>query len=736
MFEADVIEEFIKIRDRIIEQAYGHLNENQRKAVLTGEGPQMIIAGPGSGKTHVIMHRLHYLISYGMVYNTRKIPEGITKEDIDILKGDIHHPRSKELLNYYAIDPRSILVITFTKAAAEEMKSRFFNMKDVNGTRIKSILFGTFHSVFFRILRNAYGYHVDQVLKEDEKRQVLKKIAEELEIEYQDEQEFLDDLENEIGLIKNDLIELSYYNSMTLPSEQFRKIVSYYEQYKSQHQKIDFDDMLYDCYILLREHKNILSFWSNRYKYILIDEFQDINKVQYETIKLLSAPNNHLFIVGDDDQSIYKFRGARPEFLLHFPQDFKDSGRVTLDINYRSTRKIVDISNSVISKNVHRYPKEIRTINPKGDEPVFIQSEDSEEEALHIAEWILNWRKKGLSYRDIAVIFRTNLQARALVDIMLDLNIPFYLRDEIPNVYEHWVAKDLLAYIKLSKDIKDNESLERIINKPKRYISKGVIFEACKKGGILFENIYKTPQLQTWQVNRLEELKFHLDCMKNKKPGEAIVYIRKHIGYDDYLVEYAQYKNISVKGLKELLDEIQEAAKHYDSFEEWMYHIQNVGEEIKEGKRRIIGEVDAVTLSTMHGAKGLEFEAVCIAGAVEGVIPHNKSTSPAELEEERRLFYVGITRAKKYLAISTVKKRYEEEVKPSRFIEEMTKKPSTEEFQKGAIIVHKKYGRGKISNIDGTTAAIAFEKGIFSRKIDLKYCIDKELIYIEKDETN
>ncbi|NLM13309.1 MAG: ATP-dependent helicase, partial [Epulopiscium sp.] len=508
------------------------------------------------------------------------------------------------------------------------------------------------------------------------------------------------------------------------------------EEYKFQSQKIDFDDMLYYCYELLRENKHILSLWRKRYQYILIDEFQDINKVQYETIKFLSAPCNHLFIVGDDDQSIYKFRGARPEFLLHFPKDFKNAGRVTLDINYRSTKRIIEMSNSVISKNVHRYQKKIKTVNEKGDEPVFIQSEDGEEEALRIAEWILDWKKKGMAYRDIAVIFRTNIQARALVDIMLDLNIPFYLRDEIPNIYEHWVAKDILAYIKLSKDIKDNESLERIINKPKRYISKGVIFEAKKKNGILFENLYRTPYLQTWQINRLEELKFHLDCIKNKKPGEAIVYIRNNIGYNDYIVEYAQFKNISVKGLKEILDEIQEAARYYESYEKWINHIQNVGEEMKEGKRRMIGEMDAVTLSTMHGAKGLEFEAVCIAGAVEGVIPHNKSSSPAELEEERRLFYVGITRAKKYLAISTVKKRYEEEVEPSRFIDEMSKKPELEEFCKGITIYHKKHGRGTIKSIQGTIAAIVFEKGVLPRKIDLKYCIDKKLISIKEDETN
>lgn len=736
MCEEEIIKEFLEIRDKKIEETYEHLNENQKKAVLTKQGPQMVIAGPGSGKTHVIMHRLHYLISYGLVYKTKLIPKDISEEDIYIMKNDINHPRALELLSNYRIKPRNILVITFTKAAAEEMKLRFYNMKSIDISVAKSISFGTFHSVFYRVIRNAYGYGLDKVIKEEEKRFILKKIAEELEIEYQDEQEFLSDLQNEIGFIKNDLIELSYYNSMTLPSEQFRKVVSYYEQYKSQNNKIDFDDMLYNCYHLLRNNKDILSIWRNRYKYILIDEFQDINKVQYETIKLLSAPNNNLFIVGDDDQSIYKFRGARPEFLLHFPKDYKNVGKVILNINYRSTKKIINLSNSVINKNSHRYEKEIKTINEKGEEPVFIELEDGEEEALHIAEWIINWNKKGMAFNNIAVIFRTNLQARALVDIMLDLNIPFYLRDEIPNVYEHWVAKDILAYMKLSKNIQDNESLERIINKPKRYISKGVIFEANKKNGILFDNLYKTPNIQTWQATRLEELKFHLNRIKNKRPAEAIAYIRKNIGYNEYIVEYAQYRNISFKGLKELLDEIQEAAKHYESYEQWMKHIQNVGEEIKEGKRRIIGEMDAVTLSTMHGAKGLEFEAVCIAGAVEGVIPHNRSSSPAELEEERRLFYVGITRAKKYLAISIIKKRYEEKVEPSRFIEDMTIKSSIDEFYTGTTIYHKKYGSGRIKSLNGNIADIEFEKRIFSRKIDLKYCIEKGIIYIENDETN
>ncbi|WP_058486430.1 ATP-dependent helicase [Defluviitalea phaphyphila] len=720
--------EFIEIRDQIIEENYKNLNESQKKAVLTGEGPQMIIAGPGSGKTHVIMHRLHYLTTYGPVYNTKKVPLIINRKDIDIIKENPDHPRAIELLNYYRIDPRNILVITFTKAAAEEMKLRFYNMKKGD---FKGISFGTFHSVFFRILRSVYNYSLDKIINEDEKRLILKEIVEKLEIEYHDEQEFLSDLQNEIGIIKNDLIDLAYYNSMTLPSEKFRKVVSYYDNYKLNNQKIDFDDMLYNCYKLLCNNKHVLNFWRNKYKYILIDEFQDINKVQYETIKLLSFPKNNLFIVGDDDQSIYKFRGARPEFLLHFPKDFNNTRKIILDVNYRSTKKIISMSNSLISNNKNRYKKEIKTFNEEGEAPFFIESKDIEEESRNIVNWIINCNKKGISFKDIAIIFRTNIQARALVEILMDLNIPFCLRDEIPNIYDHWIAKDLIAYIKLSKNMGDNKSLERIINKPKRYISKGTIFEAKKKEGILLDNLYKIKNIKTWQVDRLEELKFHLKYISKKTIPEAIKYIRKNIGYDEYITEYAQYRNISMKGLKEILEEIEEGAKNYHSYDKWINHIEDVGRKIKEGKIKKNNKLDAVTLSTMHGAKGLEFEAVCIAGVVEGIIPHNKSNSLGEIEEERRLFYVGITRAKRYLLISILKNRYEEKVEPSRFIEEMIPKSSIELFKENTYIHHKIYGNGIIKNVQGNIATIKFKKGIFIKKVDLKYCIEKNIISIK-----
>lgn len=671
MTTKEVTEKFLKIRDQLIQRDFKNLNESQRQAVLKGKGPQMVIAGPGSGKTHVIMHRLLYLMTYGPVYHTNLIPQGITKNDLEIIKEKPESAQARSLLYSFAVRPENILVISFTKAAADEMKTRFSFLASQHKLDYGKVTFSTFHALFFRILRSVYGYSLKEILEENEKRIIFRQIAEALKIEFEDEEEFISELQNEISLIKNDLIDISYYNSMILPSEQFKNFYLTYDSYKRKNNKIDFDDMLYDCYDLLKTNNKVLDFWRNKFKYILIDEFQDISKVQYELIKLLAAPDNNLFIVGDDDQSIYKFRGARPEFLLNFPEDFKNAGKVILNINYRSTKKIVLASNKVISKNKKRFEKKITGIHDEGADIVLIQSEDIENEALHIVEWIQSLTRKELAYKDIAVIFRANLQARALVDIMFDLNIPFCLKDEIRNIYEHWIAKDLMAYLRLSLDDYDNESIERILNKPKRYISKGLIFEAKKKKGNLLDSLYYLPGIRGWQLEKLDELKFHLSRLKKKAPEEAIAYIRKNIGYDDYILEYASYKNISTRGLMEVLDEIMEGAKSFKNCTDWLRHIGKLEEEIKKGKKRGVGQNDGVVLSTMHGAKGLEFEAVCIAGAVDGIIPHYKSQGISGLEEERRLFYVAMTRAKKYLALSTVKKRYEEEVKPSCFIEDL-----------------------------------------------------------------
>jgi DNA helicase-2/ATP-dependent DNA helicase PcrA len=614
------------------------LNKKQIMAVEHLNGPMMVLAGPGSGKTTVITYRVRHLIEK------------------------------------YNVNPDKILVITFTKSAADEMALRFKNLEMKNNLFSNKVTFGTFHSIFFRIIRSAIGYKLEDVLKEDERKILLKNIINSLNIEYEDEEEFLRELSSDISLMKNELIDPKYYNSMACSAEDYRRIVSSYEQYKTENNKIDFDDMLCICWKTLQENKECLSWWQNRYEYILIDEFQDINRVQYETIGMLANQHKNIFIVGDDDQSIYKFRGARPEFLLKFPEDFDNVISVILDINYRSTDEIIAMANKIVVNNKSRYDKNIVGTNRKGAKPISLCSQDIEAEALLIANHINKLHKQGMPWYNIAVIFRTNIQARVFVDKFMDMNLPFFIRDEMPNIYNHWIAKDLLAYIRLSMDVNKNEDLERIINKPKRYISKALIQEAKKKSGSLLVNLKNLETTQVWQRQRIEELEFQLNAIKNRNPFDAFKYIRVIIGYDDYIRNYAEFRHVGIKGLFEIADELKESAKKYEKHEEFLTHIDDFNLELKNQKvvkKNNFEKKDAITLTTMHGAKGLEFDAVFIASVVEGVIPHEKSKTPAEIEEERRLFYVGVTRAKQYIYISTVDTRYEEKISKSEFLEEI-----------------------------------------------------------------
>ncbi|WP_105615534.1 ATP-dependent helicase [Vallitalea okinawensis] len=672
------------------------LNEQQRKAVLHLDGPMMVLAGPGSGKTMVITHRV------------------------------------KHMIEQHNIHPKDILVITFTKAAADEMKNRFHSLmgKSLN------ISFGTFHSIFFRIIRSVYPYTVNSIIKDEVKYGLFKSIIHDLGIDYEDEQEFIEALQNDISLMKNELIDLKYYNPMNFCSEDFINIVKRYEGYKKEKRLLDFDDMLTHCYQILSHNDQLLAYWQKRFPYILIDEFQDINRAQYEIIKMLATSKKNIFIVGDDDQSIYKFRGARPEFLLDFPEDFEGTQSVVLNINYRSNEAIVRKSTRVIKKNNKRYEKTLTSHRGKGLEPIVVHVEDTDEEARKIAETLLNLNKKGIPFQEMAVIFRTNLQARAVVDAFLDHNLPFILRDRAPSIYDHWIAKDIIAYLKGALDQKDKESLVRIANKPKRYISKWIINELKRSPKDFFKFIYEHPDLKSWQIGKVEELEGQLIMLKIKSPVNAVKYIRHTIGYDDYIKEYANFKKIGIKGLKEILDELVESAKHFESLEHWLQHIDDVREELHHNQKKTskLNNEDKITLSTMHGAKGLEFEVVWMISVVEGIIPHEKSNRDDEIEEERRLFYVGLTRAKEQLFISSVRTRYEEEVAVSRFLDEMEEVFDFSSLEVGQQIHHKAYGAGKIKKIDGQVAHVKFKGNMATKKIELAYCIKNKLIQIKKEE--
>ena len=667
------------------------LNDNQKVAVSHNEGPMMVLAGPGSGKTMVITHRV------------------------------------MNLINQYAVQPDNILVITFTKAAALTMENRFDNLY-INSNN-KKVIFGTFHSIFFRILKSYYQLNVSQILMENKKIEVFREIIRQLEIEYEDESEFINQIITEISLIKNELISVEYYNCVCCSNENFYKIYSLYEAYKREKKMIDFDDMLVKCYHLLMKNDKILSVWRDKLKYILIDEFQDINRVQYETIKLLSKPNDNLFIVGDDDQSIYSFRGAKPEFLLNFSDDYKNSKKIILNENYRSTKNIVEISKEVIKNNKKRYIKNMITNNKEGRNINIIQAQDITVEAKIVADRILELSKdNNIPLSEIAIIYRTNVQSRAIIDMFLDMNIPFVVRDKVAIIYDHWVAKDIISYMKLVSDITNKDALIRIINKPKRYISKAAIETSKKYTNNVWDGLYKFYEEQEWMQNRLDELQYNLQIIREYKPYDMIHYIRNNIGYDKYLSNYAEYRKIGIEGLLEILNEIGESTKNYQTTEEWFAHIEEYRKLIEENDNNNNFYKDAVTLTTMHSSKGLEFDIVWIIGAVEGLIPHEKSNRDRDIEEERRLFYVGMTRAKEYLYISYIDNRYDEEVKQSRFLEEIYNY-FIHNIQINSNIIHKKFGKGTVVKLNSKSIVVDF-KNKKKIKLNIKFCIQNNLITI------
>lgn len=589
------------------------LNEKQLEAVNHFKGNMLVLAGPGSGKTTIITNRVKFLLEKG-------------------------------------VSEKNILVITFTKSAAKEMAIRFENIYGVN-----KVLFGTFHSVFFRILRRHLNYTLANILKEGEKISIIKKIIAD-KFNFDSDDDLVISIANEISLLKNELLDINFYSSNSCGMDDFKKIFTEYEQCKRSQNKIDFDDMLVNCYKLLAQNQNIASYYKSLYKFILIDEFQDINRVQYECVKLFSTGN--LFAVGDDDQSIYKFRGSSPDFILNFSNEFANTKIITLDKNYRSTQNIISFCNKVISQNKNRYEKNIMGVGEIGAPVQMLRFKNITDESIKISQMI---KQNPDRLNDTAVIFRTNLQAQAFITNFMNMNIPYKLKDEILSLYDHWAAKDILAYLKFCLDDTDNQSLLKIINHPKRYVSKTMIVKAAKKSYNILGNLLADKSLPTWRKTPIEELLFHMDQLALQKPYQAIKYIRKMIGYDNYISEFAKNQNVKSKWLFEILDELQESARNFTQFEDFIAYAENFSGNIKSSD-------DGVTLTTMHSAKGLEFDTVFLISTVEGLIPHEKSKTDAELEEELRLLYVGLSRAKNNLFVSTIENRYEAPAKISRFL--------------------------------------------------------------------
>lgn len=602
-------------------------NKSQSKAISHKTGPAMILAGPGSGKTLVITQRV------------------------------------KNLIEKEKVSPEHILVITFTKAAAVEMKERFLGLMDHQKSRVT---FGTFHAVFFAVLKYAYHYTAANIIKEEQKYQFLREIVAGIKVEYEDEGEFITNLLSEISLVKNEGIAVEHYYAKNCGEDIFRKIFRMYETKLQRARLIDFDDMLLYTYELFKERKDILTLWQKQFSYILIDEFQDINKLQYEIIKMMAEPENNLFVVGDDDQSIYRFRGAKPEIMLRFKKDYTDVKEILLNINYRSTGNIIKRAGNLIACNQTRFAKEIGAEKEAGEDVFFRIYKNQWEESEAIIANIKKQLKKGILYNQMAVLYRTNTQPRILIEQFMNHNIQFVTKDRIPNIYEHWITKDIVTYIQIAQGSRSRQDFLKIMNRPKRYIGR----ESLEESLVAFEIWEQYYEEQPWIAERIERLEYDVRMLSGMKPYAAINYIRHGIGYDDFIKEYADYRHIKEEDLIEILEELQEGAKKYQSYEAWFLHMEEYKEELEVQMKKSRQQADGIALATIHSAKGLEYEVVYIIDVNEGIMPYKKAVLDQEVEEERRMFYVGMTRAKKELYLSSVKEQNGSNPDISRFIKE------------------------------------------------------------------
>lgn len=602
-------------------------NKGQLAAISHFKGPALVLAGPGSGKTTVIVKRIEYLI------------------------------RER------GVAPSNILVITFTRAAAIEMRDRFReNIKNA------PVYFGTFHSFFFTVLKYAYHYDSSSILKNDTKRQIFKSLYYRERLDLEQEEDFLRKMEEEISRVKSEGILPENYYPVCTSAEIFRRFYNGYERELHGKGMLDFDDMMIYCHELFLKREDILGQWRRQYPYILIDEFQDICRLQYEIIKLLAAPNYNLFAVGDDDQSIYGFRGSKPELMLNFEKDFKGTKRLLLDVNYRCDDNIRFLAGNVIKHNKHRFPKKIIANKPPVYPVNIVKCKNVAKENQYVLKKIRQYLGNGIRLEEMAVIFRTNTQPAALVGRLMEENIPFVMKDRLPNIFEHWIAKDLKAYISIALGSKSRKDYLRIINRPKRYIAHAA-FDGMSREVDLdeVEDFYSDKK---WMLERIENFRYDLAFLHDLSPYAGISYIRRGIAYDDFIKEYAMERGIDEDELFQTLEEIMESAKDRKTYAEWFDYMEDYKRQLEEENKKRDVEREGISLVTMHSSKGLEYEVVFLIDANESIMPFHKAVLNEDIEEERRLFYVAVTRARTYLNILHTEERFHKKLSVSRFLEE------------------------------------------------------------------
>ena len=597
---------------------------DQELAIRHKDGPMMVLAGPGSGKTFVITHRILHLVQF------------------------------------YGISPSAILVITFTKAAAGEMQNRFLTLM---GNQYAPVNFGTFHAVFFHIIKEHFHFGRNAILTEREKREILTKVIYRNHIVLNCQREFLEQVLSEFSLIKNRQLSLKTYETNLIEPALFRQLYSLYQEEISWQKKLDFDDMVFLCRKLFRDRPDVLARWQKEYRYILIDEFQDISPAQFEVIELLTGSNRNLFIVGDDDQSIYGFRGASPEIMLSFEQKFSGAARVLLSTNYRSSEAIVTLAGEVIRNNTMRFPKEIKAHRFCGINPEILSFESREEQYTYLVG-LLQKEKENRTLSGCAVIFRTNQSFQTICHMLSQAKIEYTTKEPVKGIFDHEILHDFLHYLMFAQGDNSRKIFLQIMNKPLRYLQREALPEKVER-----DNLLKYYSDKRYMQEILMAFFADLDKIRDMPVFLAINYIRKAMGYDQYLFGKAEGNLEHYQEMLLIAGALQESAKGCKTLAQWEQKIRQEQEKYTEQQLTAKqNEKSGVSIMTMHGSKGLEYDTVFLPDCNEGIVPHCKAKEEKEIEEERRMFYVAMTRARDrlfllYTAGGKVKTAF-----PSRFL--------------------------------------------------------------------
>ena len=657
------------------------LDEYQNRAVYSKDRNVLVVAAPGSGKTTVIINKVNHII------------------------------------NDFKISLANIIVITFTRAAADNMRERY---KRVFNKEIAPF-FGTFHGLFYKILLRE-GYNIS-IIEGGIAHRIIKSVL----ANYSDDvsEDKIKEVLNNISLFKTSLKNIDDFKS-SLSKDIFIEALEKYEDYKKKNNLWDFDDLSVTIINLFKENDLIRNKYTNLFKYVLVDEFQDCDELQVEFLKLINK-NNFLFAVGDEDQCIYSFRGSKPEYMVSFNEIFEDGKKLYLSVNYRSNENIVDGSKKVIKYNKSRNDKEILSNKKTNGIVKFSLPYDEKMEGEEIANII---ESSNYELEENAVLYRTNMESRSIIDTFTRKKIPFILLDKGYNFFEHFICKDLLAYLRLSINIYDRDSFLHIINKPFRYVSKSNLEYVRKyvEEKSPFDILIEKKDIPPYQAKKINDLRNDILYLNKVSLGSAIQIILSDLGYMDYLKEYCERYKQSIEDLEDIIEEFKSSTIGIKNILNLLIHVEDVKKKLEENNDVKKG----VILSTIHGVKGMEFKNVFLINANEETIPH-KSSMDTNIEEERRIFYVGITRAIDNLYLFSTKTQRGRFKEVSRFILEgdfRVVDPNEDYGIKiGDTINHRSFGLGEVIELENGSIKIDFGKGI-NRSFSIKVLKENNLITI------